>query len=119
MIKKIILFFALVLTLTNCSRNSEPPLALPPGAEPSAKIHNDRGLSHYEKGRYFDALLEFTQASVADNSTGEIHFNIALMLHQRSEEKRAKERFELARKFANGNKTILESGLLKKYLSQE
>ena len=117
--KKIILILALVLTLTNCSRDSEPPLTLPPGAEPSAKIHNDRGLSHYEKSRYFDALLEFTQASVADNSTGEIHFNIALMLHQRSEEKRAKERFELARKFANGNKTILESGLLKKYLNQE
>jgi preprotein translocase subunit YajC len=41
------------------------------------------------------------------------------MLHQRSEEKRAKERFELARKFANGNKTIFESGLLKKYLNRE
>ena len=117
--KKIILILALVLTLTSCSRDSEPPLTLPPGAEPSAKIHNDRGLSHYEKDRYFDALLEFTQASVADNSTGEIHFNIALMLHQRGEEKRAKERFELAQKFANENKTILESGLLKKYLNRE
>ena len=117
--KKIVLVLLLSLFLANCAKNNESSLTLPPGAEPSAKIHNDRGIAHSAKGKYFDALLAFIQASVADDTTGEIHFNIALMLHRRGKEERAAKHFQLARKFANGNQAILESGLLKKYMDPE
>ncbi|KMP12678.1 hypothetical protein UR09_00330 [Candidatus Nitromaritima sp. SCGC AAA799-A02] len=117
--KNILLILAFALALAACEQNNELPLLLPSGAEPSAKIHNDRGIGHYSKGKYFDALLEFTQASVADSTTGEIHFNIALMLHRRDEPNRAAEHFKLAKKYADGNKAILESRLLNQYLNQE
>ena len=65
-----------------------------------------------------DALIAFTQANVADSTAGEIHFNLALMQHQQGKRKEAKDRLRLARKFAYGNKKIIESKLLKKYLDQ-
>jgi hypothetical protein len=55
-------------------------------------------------------------ANVADSTAGEIHFNLALMQHQQGKQKRAKNNFTLALKFADGNKKILESKLLRKYL---
>lgn len=114
--KKVFLILIAALILAQCEYSGETPLILPAGAEPSAKIHNDRGIAHFSQGRYFDALLEFTQASVADATTGEIHFNMALALHVRGEPERAAEQFRLARKWALGNRKILESALLKKYL---
>ena len=71
---------------------------------------------YFYKGKNLDALIAFTQASVADKTSGEIHFNLALMQHQQGKQKIAKNHFTLALKFADGNKKILESKLLRKYL---
>lgn len=99
-----------------CSGPREAPLILPAASEPSAKIHNDRGIQFYRQHQYMDALLQFIQASVADQTAGEIHFNIALALLHRGEEGKAIEHFKLARKYAQGNEMILKSPTLNHYL---
>ena len=105
-----------VLTAISCDNTDEVPLLLPMAAEPSAKIYNDRGIEYFYKGKNLDALIAFTQASVADNTSGEIHFNLALVQHQKGKQKEARDHLRLAQKFAGNNNKILESYLLKKYL---
>ena len=116
MMKQVLLFFLFVLINISCNKTDEVPLLLPSGAEPSAKIYNDRGIVYFNKGKYLDALIAFTQANVADNTTGEIHFNLALMQYLKGGKKEAKNHFMLAQKFADGNEKILESTLLKQHL---
>ncbi len=99
-----------------CESSNEQPLTLPQAAEPSAKMYNDRGIDFYIKGDLFEALISFNQAKTADHTAGEIHFNLALVLHNRGEKKRALKHFKLARQFAQGNPKILNSDLLKQYL---
>ena len=114
--KQVLPIFLFVLINISCNKTDEVPLLLPSGAEPSAKIYNDRGIEYFHKGKNLDALIAFTQASVADKTSGEIHFNLALMYHQKGKQKKAKDHLRLAQKFAGSNKKILESYLLKKYL---
>jgi len=105
----------LTASMAGCAQDSEFPLALPVGAEPSAKLRNDRGIAHYQASRYMDALLQFMQAHSADKTAGEIHFNIALAFHKRGNSQKAAEHFKLAIKFAQGNEKILTSRLLNQY----
>ena len=114
--KNLILILLLTLTITNCDKTKETPLLLPAAAEPSAKIHNDRGIKYFHEGKYLDALIAFTQASVADSTAGEIYFNLGLMQHLKGNHEKAKNFFKQARHFADGNKKILESKLIKKHL---
>lgn len=114
--KKKLSVLLLVLSLVGCATDQESPLTLPVAAEPSAKLHNDLGISHYHASRYMDALLQFMQAYSADKATGEIHFNIALAFHKRGKKDKAAQHFEMARKFAHGNEKILSSELLQQYL---
>ena len=114
--KNLILILLLTITITNCDKTKETPLLLPAAAEPSARLHNSQGIEYFNKGKYLDALIQFTQANVADSTTGEIYFNIGLMRHLEGDQEKAKEFFKQAHDFANGNKNILESKLTKKYL---
>ena len=116
---KVIVILCTILTLTNCGKVDEFPLVLPVASEPSAKIHNDLGIAHFKQGRYLDAYLHFNQAKVADNTIGEIYFNLGLASHMRGESEKAKEHFLNARKSADGNNLILESKILNRYLSHE
>jgi Tfp pilus assembly protein PilF len=109
--------FGLALLVAACGPAiDEVPLEVAGGGEPSSRLHNSRGRQFFEEGKYFDALLGFKQARTADPYSGEIHFNMALTLHLRGEEDRAREEFALARKYAQGNTAILQSPLLNKYL---
>ena len=114
--KNLILILLLTLTITNCDKTKETPLLLPTAAEPSAKIHNDRGIKYFHEGKYLNALIAFTQARVADGTAGEIYFNLGLMQHLEGNQEKAKNLFKKARQFANGNKKILGSTLIKKPL---
>ena len=114
--KNLILTLLVTLIITSCNKTKEAPLPLPTAAEPSAKLHNNQGIEHFYKGEYLEALIEFTQANVADSTTGEIYFNIGLMRHLEGNQEKAKEFFKQAHDFSNGNKNILESKLKKKYL---
>ena len=113
--KNLIVILLLTLTITNCDKTKETPLLLP-AAEPSARLHNSQGIEYSNKGKYLEALIQFTQASVADSTTGEIYFNLGLMQHLRGNHEQAKILFKQAHQFANGNKKILESKLIKKHL---
>ncbi|VAX33201.1 hypothetical protein MNBD_NITROSPINAE05-847 [hydrothermal vent metagenome] len=117
-------FFILLVLLqaavfAGCLGDTEQPLTLPVGAEPSAKLRNDRGIAHYQATRYQDALLQFMQAYSADKTGGEIHFNIALSFHKRGKPKQAAEHFKQAKIYAQGNEKILSSVLLNKYLKKK
>jgi len=116
--KRAFLIFLLFLSLASCAKDQEPALELAVGAEPSARMHNDEGRAHYKARRHYDALLKFTQAKTADHTSGEIHFNLALVLHQRGEPDRARKHFLLAKKYADGNVKIFESPLYNQYLSK-
>jgi Tfp pilus assembly protein PilF len=118
-IKIRLVVFLLLTGMAGCTAGGEPPLALPVGAEPSAKLRNERGVLHYQATRYQDALLQFMQAYSADKTGGEIHFNIALAFHKQGKPKKAAEHFEQAKIFAQGNEKILSSRLLNKYLKQD
>jgi Flp pilus assembly protein TadD len=114
--KNLILILLLTLTITNCDKTKETPLLLPTAAEPSARLHNSQGIEYSKKGKYLDALIQFTQASVADSTTGEIYFNLGLMQHLNGNQEKTKNLFKQAHQFANGNKKILESKLIEKHL---
>ena len=111
-------FLVFLLLLISCNNISEEPLTLRAGAEPSAKMRNDTGIEHFKAGRNFDALLQFNQANLADPTSGEIHFNLALALWKENKKKRAIKHFIKARKFANGNLSILESPIINKILEK-
>ena len=115
--KHLFLIILFTLVIISCEKTDEIPLLLPSAAEPSAKIYNDRGIEYFYKGKHLDALIAFTQADVADNTAGEIQYNLALMQHLQGNENKAKDHFRRARKFAGGNLKILESNLLKEYLN--
>jgi Flp pilus assembly protein TadD len=114
--KNFILIILFALTITNCNKTKETPLLLPIAAEPSAKLHNNKGIGYFNNGKYLEALIQFTQANVADSTTGEIYFNLGLIQHLKGNQKKAINLFKQARQFANGNKKILESTLIKKHL---
>lgn len=113
------LVLILALGLTGCEADKEFPLELPAAAEPSAKTRNDLGIAHYKSGRYMEALVQFSQASFADPTGGEIYFNLALAYLKNGDREKAVANFKQARKFAKGNKQILESPLLKTYLERQ
>ena len=111
-------FLVFSLLLISCNNISEDPLGLRAGAEPSAKMRNDLGIKHFKAGRNFDALLQFNQANLADPTSGEIHFNLALTLWKENKKQRAVKHFKKALKFAKGNALILESPILNKILEK-
>lgn len=117
--KTLLILLLIAINIISCAKDSEKPLVLPVGAEPSAKMHNDSGITHYQAGRYEDALLRFMQAYAADKTSGEIYFNIALAYHHRGEAEKALEYFKLARQYADGNDEVLTSQLLGTYLNEK
>ncbi len=96
---------------------SEKPLNLPAGAEPSSKLHNDRGMEYFGRGDYREAVIYFLQAKAADPHAGEIHFNIALCRHVLGEPDKARQSFQQAKQYARDNRAILDSPLFKQYMA--
>lgn len=92
---------------------------MPIGAEPSAKMYNDRGIDFYRKGDYREAVIAFVQARTADHTAGEIHFNLALTRLKLDDRDKARESFRLAVKHSYDNPQILESPLLNETLGTQ
>ena len=112
------LTIVMALGLSGCSKSlDELPLTLRVGAEPSAKMRNDFGIEHYHAGRYRDAILQFNQASFADPTSGEIHFNLALAYYQDGRKEKAIKNFRQAKERARGNLKIIESPILNELLA--
>ena len=113
--KRLLIILVLISGIAGCENHAEFPLILPPAAEPSSKMYNDRGIGHYRQGEYKEALIDFVQARTADHTAGEIHFNLALARLKLGQKDKAREAFRLAVKHSYGNPKILKSPLLNRY----
>ena len=108
----------ILLLMAGCTNIGEDPLTLNIGAEPSAKMRNDIGVEHFLAGRNFEALLQFNQANLADPTSGEIHFNLALALWNENKKEKAIKHFKQAHNLAKGNPKILQSQIVNKILKE-
>ncbi len=90
----------------------EGPMHLPEGANKSANMHNEEGIKHWGMGHAEEALKHFQEASKADSSLAETHFNEAVALDKLGKHGEATMHFNAAKKHAKGNKMILESPIL-------
>ena len=101
----------------------EVPIALPK-AEGSKTFDfdidqiNNRGINYYQEGNFQEAIGHFQKAldlarQLRDPSQGILTYNLALGLHKSGQHDEATKQFYQARRFARGNKKILESELLK------
>ena len=109
---KFLIIVILICSIVSCEQDTEFPLILPIGAEPSAKMYNDRGIGHYSEGDYKEAAINFVQARTADKTAGEIHFNLALTRLKLGDKDKAREDFKLAIQHSYDDPKILESPLL-------
>ena len=101
-----------IASMSALAFGADPALKFPSGANPEANSHNEEGISHYNQGHFDVALKHFQMASKIDPSIGESHYNEALCLDALDRHGDATNHFYVARKYANGNPAILESGIL-------
>lgn len=94
----------------------EGPMALPEGSNASADMHNKAGITNFNKGDYEEALKHFQEASAADKSIAETHFNEAVTLDKLGKHGDATMHFKAAKKHAKGNEKILNSPILNKHI---
>ena len=81
---------------------------------------NIQAIKKYEQGLFQDAAEKFKKAltlsqQLRDPSQGMLHYNLSLSLHKSGNHEEANKQFYSARRFARGNKRIIESELLKMY----
>ena len=113
--KKILIsFYALVFLIVFplSVLAGEGPMSLPAGSNASADMHNKAGIKHFNKGHYEEALKHFQEASAADSSIAETHFNEAITLDKLGKHGDATMHFKAAKKHAKGNEKILNSPIL-------
>jgi tetratricopeptide (TPR) repeat protein len=76
----------------------EGPMKLPENAKEGAKMHNKEGIKHWGMGHFDEALKHFKEASNADGSSGEIHFNEAISYDKLGKHGVATKHFGVAKK---------------------
>lgn len=94
----------------------EGPMSLPAGSNPDADMHNKAGMMNWDEGNIEGALKHFKEASMADGSLAETHFNEAVSLDKLGDHGAATMHFKAAKEHANGNKMILDSPILNGHL---
>jgi Flp pilus assembly protein TadD len=107
-----VLALLFVASISTMAFAADPALKFPTGANTDANGHNEEGISHYNQGHFDVALKHFQMASKIDPSIGESHYNEALSLDALDRHGEATNHFYAARKYANGNSSILKSGIL-------
>ncbi len=122
-----LLAFVAVLLLTTSAENvrsaNEIPVELP-RSEGSKSFDmeidqlNHQGVEFFHQKNFDKATAHFKKAlhlsqQLRDPAQGILNFNLALSLHALGQHEAATPYFAEARKFARGNKVILQSGLLR------
>ena len=113
-----VLFALLLTSFPLTAFASEGPMELPAGSNPSADMHNKAGIKHWGMGHAEEALKHFKEASAADSSIAETHFNEAIAYDKIGDHGTATKHFGAAKKLAmkSGNKKILDSPILNGHL---
>ncbi len=91
----------------------EGPMELPEGSNASADMHNKMGIKNWEAGTVEEACRHFREATAADGAIAETHFNEGVCLNKIGDHGAATVHFRTAKEYANGNKAILDSPILK------
>jgi len=113
--KKVLIYTAFVLAVFFAAvAFAEEPLGfkMHEGSQSGLSNHNNEGISHYNDGRYEEALKHFEGALKIDPKCGEANFNKALTLDKLGRHKEAAEFFGHALHHANGNEKITHSKIL-------
>ncbi len=81
---------------------------------------NNQGIRFYQQGEHEKAGEQFKKAlnlaqQLRDPSQGILHYNLALGLHKSGQHEPAAKQFHAARRYARGNKRILQSELLRQH----
>ncbi len=109
----LVFFIAVALSLLPLTAlAAEGPMKLPAGSNKSANMHNNAGISNWNEGNMEGALKHFQEASKADSSIGETHFNEAISLDKLERHGEATMHFKAAKKNAHGNEKIINSPIL-------
>ncbi len=95
----------------------EGPMKLPAGSNKSADMHNNAGIGNWNEKNYEGALGHFQEASQADSSIAETHFNEAVTLDKLGRHGEATMHFKAAKKHAKGNDKILKSPILNGHIN--
>ena len=125
--KKIILFMSLFVFLASVSSQANDELEIPidlPKTEGSKNFDleismiNQKGISQFKSKLFSEASESFMKAkSLAqqfrDPGLGIVSFNLGLTLHKLGRHENAVEAFMVAKKYARGNSSILDSKLLR------
>ena len=113
-----VLFTLVLISLPLTAVAKEGPMELPAGSDKGADMHNKAGIKHWGMGHADEALKHFKEASAADGSLAETHFNEAVALDALGEHGAATMHFGVAKKLAtkSGNKNILSSPILNGHL---
>ena len=123
--KKIILYMLLLVLLASVSVQADSELEIPialPKTEGSKNFDleismiNQKGIDQYKSKLFTEASESFIKAkSLAqqfrDPSLGIVSFNLGLTLHKLDRHENAVEAFIVAKKYARGNSSILDSKL--------
>ena len=108
----LLIFMFLVYPLSAAAGEGPMHMPMVEGSNASAHMHNEEGIKHWNKAHYDVALGHFQEASKADSSVAEIHFNEAICLDKLGRHGEATMHFKAAKKRAKGNKAILNSPIL-------
>lgn len=104
-----------VVMVTGCVTPSGP-LAVLPMTSPSAAQQNLEGIQQYNSGNWQEAKSRFESAIQADPELPEVHFNLALTLHELGNHRGATVHFKRASELAPTNKEIVESSVYRNHL---
>lgn len=113
-----VLFALFLISFPLTAIASEGPMELPAGSNASADMHNKAGIKHWGMGHADEALKHFKEATAADGSLAETHFNEAIAYDKIGDHGTATKHFGAAKKLAmkSGNKKILDSPILNGHL---
>lgn len=109
----VILLSGIVALSVACTMSNLLPA--PPGAMPSAVLHNQDSIRLFEEGKLDMARQAIEAALTEDFDFAEAHYNLAMILEHQGHREEAKQHYFQAANLAPGHTIILNSPPLRPY----
>jgi|SRR6188508_878790 Flp pilus assembly protein TadD len=109
-----ILVSALALGCSSQSGKTGTVLSPPSGTKPAAATHIEKGNALFASRNFPGAEEAFRQAILADSTSAEAHYNLALTLDRSGHQDEARKHYIEAANLAPGNKVIWDSPPLRR-----